>query len=252
MGIAVGDVTGDGLLDVFITHLTEEAHTLWEQGPPGFFRDVSRLKAGTLRSTGFGTVFADFDQDGRLDLVLANGRVSRGKKQAHADLDPYWHAYAEHNQLAVGSWDGYLGHSSSDAALCGWPGVSRAVLAGDIDNDGAVDLLVTTVGGRARLLRNVAPERGDWLRCRVTDPRLRRDAYGAVVTLITATRRFVAVAQPGLGYLSSQDPRLHFGLGKRTEVPILEVRWPDGGKERFPGAINRDVVLERGKGTPTP
>jgi hypothetical protein len=256
MGIAVGDVNGDGLLDVFVTHLTEETHTLWAQGPPGYFRDVtgrSALGLGGARSTGFGTALADFDNDGHLDLVIANGRVARGTRTPHADLDPFWHPYAERNLLFAGKGDGgFLNLSRHAPALCDWPGVARAILVGDIDNDGAPDLLVTTVAGRARLLRNVAPRRGGWLTCRVTDPALKRDAYGAEVTVVTADRRFVAAVQPGQSYLSSHDPRLHFGLGKRTEVQSIQVRWPDGSRERFPGAIGRAVILERGKGVALP
>src|SRR5262249_50269641 len=115
MGIALGDVDGDGLFDVFMTHLTEETNTLWRQGPRGLFRDdtaAARLASPAWRGTGWGAVLADFDHDGALDLALVNGRVARGPATART-LGPHWSHYAERNQLFANDGDGQFSDISA-------------------------------------------------------------------------------------------------------------------------------------------
>ena len=158
------DLNGDGLIDVFITHLTEETHTLWLQGPRGAFRDrtaLSGLVHPLWRGTGFGTVLADFDHDGAPDLAIVNGRVREGPAENEATLGPFWSRYAEHNQLFGNDGQGrFRDLSEANEAFCGTAGVSRGLVVGDVNGDGALDLLVTKVTGRARLFRNVAARRG--------------------------------------------------------------------------------------------
>jgi hypothetical protein len=252
MGIALGDVDGDGLLDVFITHLTEETNTLWRQGPPGLFRDgtaAARLASPRWRGTGWGTVLADFDHDGALDLAVVNGRVARGR-DANPQLGLHWSRYAERNQLFAGNGNGsFTDISTRSPAFCGSAGVYRALIMADVDGDGAVDLLVTSVGGPARLYRNVAPKRGHWLMVRAVDPALKRDAYGAQITVKAQQKSWLSGIYPGQGYLGSHEPRAHFGLGPVTRVDSIEVRWPDGTYEAFEGRpANQAVQLVKGKG----
>src|SRR5262249_53702268 len=103
----------------------------------------------------------------------------------------------------------------------------------------------------ARLYRNVAHGRGHWLLVRAVDPALRRDAYGAEVTVRAGPRRWVGWVNPGTSYLCSNDPRAHFGLGKAEQVEAGEVRWPDGTEEVFPGGkADRVLVLRKGEGRP--
>lgn len=256
MGIACGDVDGNGLFSVFITHLTEETNTLWRQHPRGLFRDCTAaagVAASRWRGTGFGTVLADFDNDGALDLAVANGRVARSTVPSNASAQEagrFWGRYAERNQLFAGDGKGsFRDLSPQQPAFCGQAGVSRALAVGDLDNDGGLDLLATTVAGPARLFRNVVPSRGHWLMVRALDPARKRDAYGAEITVTAGGRSRRSWINPGYSFLSSNDPRAHFGLGSAEAVESIEVLWPDGVRERFAGSpADRVVVLHKGEG----
>jgi len=255
MGIAFGDVVGEGLFDVFVTHLTEETHTLWSQGPRGMFQDrtaAAGLASPRWRGTGFGTVLADFDHDGAMDLAIVNGRIGRGPPAEAKTLGPFWSRYAQRNQLFVNDGRGrFRDISEDDEAFCQTAAVSRGLACADLNGDGALDLLVTTIAGPARLYRNVAPKRGHWLLVRARDPALRRDAYGAEVTVCAGGRRWLRCINPGYSYLCSNDPRAHFGLGRAERVEAIEVIWPAGTAEAFPGqSVDQMVVLRKGEGKP--
>jgi hypothetical protein len=257
MGIALGDVAGRGLFDVFITHLAEETNTLWGQKEEarGLYQDSTTLCGLTRtrwRGTGFGTVLADFNQDGAPDLAVVNGRIMRTHhKVEDKRLGPHWSKFGERNQLFVNTGTGRFRDVSRDnKAFCGTANVARGLACGDVDGDGALDLLVTTVGGRARLYRNVAPARGHWLLVRAVDPALGgRDAYGAEVRVTAGGRTRLGLINPAGSYLSSGDPRAHFGLAETRHVDGIEVRWPDGTAETFPGCpADRRLTLHRGAG----
>jgi hypothetical protein len=252
MGVALGDVDGDGLFDLYVTHLTEETNTLWRQGPRGLFRDqtqTAQLGETATRGTGFGTVLADFNHDGAPDLAVVNGRVYSGSAREGAALDPFWSRFAEPNHLWVNEDGRFRDLSEANPPFCGTPAVSRGLAYGDLDGDGALDLLVTTIAGRAHLYRNVAPHRGHWLLVRAIDPVLRRDAYGAEVTVRAGSRHWVRLIQPSSSYLCSNDPRAHFGLGSAEQVDAVEILWPDGVHETFAGlAVDQSVKLIKGAG----
>jgi hypothetical protein len=273
MGATVGDVDGDGRLDLFITHLTTETHTLWRQTAKGLFVDstvAARLTIPHWRGTGFGTILADFDLDGALDIAVVNGRVSRVASLADMDNDennaavsnapakdgltPYWARYAERNQLFQNDGRGVFHDiSRGNQVFCGAFAVSRGLVWGDFDKDGGIDLVTTAVAGPARFYRNIAAGRGHWLIVRARDPARKRDAYGAVVRFQAAGRKRIGLINPGQSYLCSGDPRAHFGLGSIDRVEEIRVDWPDGPLEEaaeiFPcGRVDRVLVLERGKG----
>ena len=262
MGVALGDVDGDGMFDIFVTHLAEETHTLWKQGPRGLFRDVtanSGVVAPTTRGTGFGTLLADFDHDGVLDLAIVNGRVAARANAKDDSLGPFWSAYGDNNQIFRGEGGGrFRDLSPHNEAFCGRYTVSRGLVRGDIDGDGAQDLLVTSIAGKARLFRNVALKRGHWLTVRAYDPILKRDAYGAEIRVRIGDKTKTAWLNPAESYLCSGEPCVHFGLGDVKRIDGIDVLWPDGTRdvlwldrtrETFPGCdADQRVVLRRGSG----
>jgi hypothetical protein len=254
MGVALGDVDGDGLFDVFVTHLAEETNTLWKQEPLGRFKDrtgAQGLSSSRWRGTGFGTVMADFDHDGAVDIAIVNGRVARASITPTRDLPFFWRRYAERNQLFANDGTGHFRDiSPSNGAFCGQHNVARGLAWGDVNGDGAIDLLVTTVAGPARLYRNVVPNRGHWLVVRAIDPALHRDAIGATVRVRAAGKTHVRLINPAASYLCSGDVRAHFGLGSAERVESIEVAWPDGTRELFRGGqADRQIRLQKGKGT---
>jgi enediyne biosynthesis protein E4 len=252
MGVAFGDGSGNGLFDLFVTHERDETNTLWVQGPRGTFRDMT-LKAGFSRSgwraTGFGTVMADFDNDGWNDIAVANGRVSRGS-MVNPALGSFWGQYAERNQLFANEGKGiFRDVSEQNAPFCATPNVARGLAMADFYGGGGLDLLITTVAGRARLFRNVAPQRGHWLLIRAIDPSVRRDAYGAEIKVHAQGRSWVRWINPGTSFLCSNDVRAHFGLGGAQRADAIEVLWPDGTLEQFDGcAADRSLELKKGSG----
>jgi hypothetical protein len=258
MGIGVGDANSDGLLDIFITHLSDEMHNIWFQGPAGLFHErtaASGIAQTSWRGTGFGAVMADFNNDGHRDLAIVNGTIKRHRDAIHAATtnahEPFWHDYMQRNQLFANSGAGKFRDVSPDnPAFCAGANVGRGLACGDIDNDGALDLLVTSISGSTRLYRNITGKVGNWLIVRAVDPALGgRDAYGAQIIVHAAGQKSVALINPAYSYLCSNDPRAHFGLGARTQVDSLEVVWPGGKRERFPGTpANRIVGLQKGKG----
>ncbi|MBI1832200.1 MAG: CRTAC1 family protein [Planctomycetes bacterium] len=260
MGIAVGDVRRTGLFDIFVTHERDEYHTLWKQGPPGLFQDATAeagIPNSDWKATGFGTVLVDFDHDGFLDLAVVNGRVQHHKmvrpKEVNAPM--FWKDYADRNQLFLNDGAGrFVDVSAGNGPFCAESTVSRGLIWGDLDGDGAIDLIVTRIGERARLYRNVAAKRGHWLMVRAIEPTLGgRDALGAEISVVSGARKWLSCINPAGSYLCSNDPRAHFGLGDVERVDAIQVRWPDGYRETFPGdGVDRVMVIRKGGGRPTP
>ncbi len=272
MGAALGDVNGDAIADLFVTHLTNETATLYVGDSGGLFADQtpgSGLDQHTRRHTGWGTVLVDLDHDGHLDVPIVNGLVIpchsgfpfhgedqfQVRRELIRDGAEYWKAYADRNVLLRGAEAGqFVDWSEVAGDFVAAERSGRSLACGDLDNDGDVDLVVTNCGGRAVVLRNDLGSSGAWLSVRLLTGNPGRDAIGAKVVLnCSGGRKFASWCVPQSSYLASHDPRVHFGLGAVERVDSIEVWWPDGPTETavevFPGAaVNQFLQLRRGTG----
>ncbi len=230
MGIALGDVNGDGVLDVFVTNFSEDFATLYAGGPGGIFEDVSRatgIGPMTYKPLKWGTAFADLDNDGDLDVVVANGHI-----YPQVDRHPeFIGTYAQRNFVAEN-----LGKGAPlfrDASATAGPGFEeaasyRGLAVGDFDNDGDLDLLFTRLDGPPVLLRNDSPSTGAWLTVIPEGTNGQPSPIGTTVTIKAGGRIQWRDVASGDSYLSTHDPRPHFGLGSAEVVDDVDVKWPDG------------------------
>jgi len=254
MGATAGDVDGDGDEDLFVSHLDEETNTLYVNGREGVFRDDtlrSGLGAASIGYTGFGARWFDYDQDGSLDLFVANGAVSNVESRRGS---PY--PFQQRNQLFRGLGDGRLAEVRGDAgSAIEFVEVSRGAAFGDVDNDGDVDIVVSNNNGPVRLLLNEAGPPAGSLSLRFEGVDSSRDGIGARVALlrVDADPIWRRVHRDG-SYLSASDSRVIFGLGDGGEEVVegIGVVWPDGTRERWArGALESGTTrLRQGSGQP--
>jgi enediyne biosynthesis protein E4 len=256
MGISAADVDGDGDEDLISTHIDTEGLSFWVNDGAGFFRDLAApagMLLATRGHTGFGTVWIDADNDGLPDLYLANGAVRLLEDEAAAgDPLPLHESDQIFRNLAGGR---FAEISSSAGAYFSASEVGRGVAAGDLDNDGDSDLVISNSGGPARLLIDAHGQDNAWVGLRVLDRPGGRDALGARVTLRLAHgRRLVRRCHTDGSYASAGDPRVLFGLGAEPgAVAGVEVEWPDGRRESFPAPPLRAYsVLVEGSGQAAP
>ena len=235
MGVEFGDWDNDGLQDIFVTNFAQETNTLYGNDGQGQFYDITQragLAECSYKPLGFGTNFFDYDNDGDLDLFVANGHVMDKITQVHPD-----HAYPQPNQVLCNQrGTRFVDVSARLGPALAVAAVSRASATADYDNDGDLDLLVTNVAAVPNLLRNDGGNRQHWLTIQ-----LGNTAQHARVAVTAGGQRQVKERQSGGSYLASSDPRLHFGLGEATEATV-EIRWPDGALQTME-AVAADQIL---------
>ncbi len=251
MGVDAGDVDADGDEDLFLTHLVTQTNTLYMNDGTGLFEDrstMSGLGASSLQATGFGTLFLDYDNDGWLDILAANGAVAAIQALATAN-DP--HPLHEPNQLFRNVGNGQFEDVTARAGkVFELSEVSRGAAFGDLDNDGDIDVVVTNNAGPVRLLINNVGNGNRWLGLRLVGGTPPRDMLGARVGVFrTDGPPLWRRARTDGSYASSHDPRVLVGLGDATLVRRVRVIWPSGRVEEWPNlAVDQWLTLTEGTG----
>jgi enediyne biosynthesis protein E4 len=245
MGVHAADVDEDGDNDLIVMNLDTESDSFY-RNEGRFFVDATMavgLRVVSRRFTRFGVAMLDFDNDGRLDLYEANGRV--GLQAETFSADPYAEPSLLFRGMPGGRFEEVTPRGGTTPLLIA---TSRAAAFGDVDNDGGIDIVVANRDAAPYLLRNVVPIRGHWLLLRVVE-RTGRDAIGATVSIEAGGRTLRRDVRTGYSYLAANDPRVHVGLGETAQVQKVTVRWVDGAREEFgPLDANRVVEIRRGQG----
>ncbi len=252
MGSTAADYDGDGHLDLFKTNFSDDTSTLYHANGDGTFSDVTAAAGLTINTDalGWGTMFADVDNDGLPDLLVVNGHVYPEVDAAHLGS-----RFKQPRFLYGNLGDGRF----RDVSKTSGPGLSeplsgRGLAIADLWNDGRLEAVVNNLSDRPMLLVNEAKSSNHWLGLQLVGTRSVRDAIGARVVLHGTqrgkARMWVDEVRSGSSYSSSSDLRLHFGLGAQPVLTDIEVRWPAGEVELFaaPASLDRLLVLTEGKG----
>ena len=261
MGADFGDFNRDGRLDLAVTNFRLEGAGLYRNEGAGLFTDISSIsgiRPPTIPHVGWGIGFLDYDNDGWPDLLMVHGHVL---DNAHRVGSVYKQPAILFRNTGDGRFVDVTGDVEDGLSI---PQPGRGAAFGDVDNDGDVDVFVLSVNGAARLLRNDAGNRSRWLRVKLVGAarehsggstgatRLsNRNGIGARVTVWAGGRPQVGEVRSGSSYLSQNDFRLHFGLGRNATVDSLKVRWPGGTVDRM-GSISadREIVVREGETGP--
>jgi hypothetical protein len=247
MGTAFGDFSGTGHLGLVVTNHETEMHSLFLNLGKRLFSDVtihSGVGPATRPYVGFGVVFFDYDNDTRLDLAIVNGHVMANVAQVRARA-----TLAQRKLLLRNAGERFVDATKDAGPGFALEGVGRALAAGDVDNDGDLDLLVTNNGDRPNLLLNDGGNAANAVLVQALGTSSNRSGIGTRLTLTTGERRQVREVQSGSSYLAQNDLRAHFGLGRAERAERLEIRWPDGSTEVVENlSANQRVTVRQGKG----
>ena len=253
MGIAVGDYNRDGKVDFYITNFSDDYNTLFRNDGDASFSDVSfpsGIANPTIPFLGWGTGFLDYDNDGLLDVFVADGHVYPG-----VDKQDWGTTWAQ-RPLLFRNLDGAKFEEVPPATGSGLAEVisARGAAFGDLFNDGHIDVVLNVMDSHPVLLRNVVKNSNHWITFKlVGGPKSPRDAVGAKVFVTAAGVRQRADVFAGGSYASSSDPRAHFGLGAATKLDKVEIVWPSGAKEELaPSSVDRIFTVVEGKGIVAP
>jgi hypothetical protein len=226
MGVDFADYDNDGWPDIVVTDLANQRYALYHNNGDGAFTYAS-LTTGVSRMTmahsGWGVRFFDFDNDGRKDLLVAQGHDLDTIETTSPNL-----RYREPLLLARNTGKGFEDVTASAGSALQQEWVWRGLAIGDLDNDGRLDAVVTANDGPVRILHNETSGNNHWLALKLIGHRSNRDAIGAVVKLVTANGPQYSTVTTASSYLSSSDKRVHFGIGKEAVARTIEIRWPSG------------------------
>jgi hypothetical protein len=232
MCISLGDYDNDGWLDLYISDFQKSSDHLWHNSGKGYFDEVSDeagITAPTHDVLSFGGGFFDYDNDGWLDLFVANGHVYPEIEQASPEI-----RYKQHNSLFHNEHNGKFKDASVAAGLDVLPPrAGRGVAFADFDNDGFVDVVVANNGDPPTLLRNSANHENHFVNFKLVGKKSNRDAVGARIRLASGKLSQIREIAGGGSYLSQSDLRANFGLGNMTMASTVEVTWPSGGRQIF-------------------
>jgi len=248
MGVTVGDYLHTGQFGIFITNFSGEHATLYRHDKPLLFTDVSYASKVAPVSTpyvGWGTGFFDYDNDGWPDILAVNGHVYPQMENASVGTTYRQRILLFHNQR-----DRTFAEvaAESGAALL-TPRVSRGVAFADLDNDGFIDVVINNLDGKPTILHNDGATHNNWISIQLVGNGKNRDAIGARAKVVSGDLIQWDETHAGGSYLSSSDPRLHYGLGKKSRVDSIEIHWPDGRVETVKDvSVNRFLTIEEGKG----
>lgn len=250
MGIAWGDYDNDGFFDVFVTNFASEHNTLYRNlGARGFIDVSMESRIGTVSKpyVGWGTGFYDFDNDGWQDILVANGHVYPQMELAQS---PGYLGFRQHFLLHRNLGNGKFEEITDESGLQKVTMRSqRGVAFGDLNNDGSIDAVVTSVGDQPSVLLNTTQNKNRSVSIRLIQPGKNRYAIGARVVVKTQKMRQMREVESGSSYLSQNDLRLHFGLGSDENIDWVEVRWSDGSSEKIAGIEpGKMFTVEKGKG----
>ena len=242
MGVDAADYDDDGDIDIYVSNFFRETNTLYRNERPGWFSDateVSGLAGATLNMMGWGTRFLDFDNDGDLDLFVANGHVYPQVDHTATTT------YAQPNQLFANDGNGWFEDVSARAG----PGmmiskVSRGACSGDYDRDGDIDIFVVNINDTPTLLRNDGGDRNNWLVVRTVGSRDNRDGKGSRILLKVDSHSQWGTVNGASSYLSHSEAQVHFGMGQNLRGDV-EVLWPDGSRRLYQDVAANTVLIVR-------
>jgi hypothetical protein len=248
MGIDAADVDGDGLLDVYITHLDFELNRLYHNIGDGNFSDdtyTCGIGNKAILLSGVAAKFLDYDNDGWADIVQVNGAMLDNVKLYHSEV-----TYKEPLLMFRNTGKGHFEKTSESLGPDFIrPVAGRGLATADFDNDGDIDIAVNNRGDYPELLRNDGGNANHWLEVLLIGTKSNRDGIGAVLKLTSEGFVHVQQAQGGMSYLSASDPRIHFGLGKRTKIESLVITWPSGQVDKLANvAIDGIIAVKEGAG----